>query len=97
MTMIHFKVIPGLAVAWRQLPGDGPVLLPAASVRRGLVDGGGHGLLSVPELAINVSFPDDRQASDRSPTDAMAVPASSYGGFWTKDCVPATSRPPAQV
>ena len=27
------------------------------------------------------SFPDDRQASDRSPTNAMAVPASS----WTKD------------
>ena len=62
MTMIHFKVIPGLAVAWRQLPGDGPVLLPAASVRRGLVDGGGHGLLGVPQLALSVSSPDDRQA-----------------------------------
>jgi len=54
--MIHFNVIPGLTVLGANYQGTDQ----CCCLR--FVDGGGHGLLGVPQLALSVSFPDDRQA-----------------------------------
>ena len=69
---------PRLDRAWRQLPGEGPV---TAACGLGWTMMVVMAYSACPSWRSAFSFPDDRQASDRSPTDAMAVPASS----WTKD------------